>query len=87
MNLFLTYYLLRQSWSSQFDLRESHLLAVSAAEQEFLNADYEGYAAASARGVAFCHTIALIVCSIALFQLVSLAFEQEIFNFFLAFYS
>lgn len=82
---FLTCYLCRQSWSSQFDLRESHLLAISAAEQEFLNADSEGYAATSARGIAFCHTIALIVCLIALLQLVSLAFEYGIFNSFLAF--
>ncbi|XP_042388541.1 probable E3 ubiquitin ligase SUD1 isoform X1 [Zingiber officinale] len=63
---------IRQSWSSQFDLRESHSLAISAAEQEFLNADYEGYAAASARGVAFCHTIALI--------LMLLLFIQQVLN-------
>ncbi|KAG6512536.1 hypothetical protein ZIOFF_030657 [Zingiber officinale] len=51
----------RQSWSSQFDLRESHLLAISAAEQELLNADYEDYAAAGSRVIAFCHTVALIL--------------------------
>lgn len=69
MSLIITHYLPRQSWSSQFDLRESHLLAISAAEQELLNADYEDYAAASSRGIAFCHTVALIVCSIVLSQL------------------
>ncbi|XP_042377744.1 uncharacterized protein LOC121970832 [Zingiber officinale] len=52
---------IRQSWSSQFDLRESHLLAISAAEQELLNADYEDYAAAGSRVIAFCHTVALIL--------------------------
>ncbi|RWW12369.1 hypothetical protein GW17_00023964 [Ensete ventricosum] len=38
----------RQSWGSQFDLRDSHFLAIAAAEQELLNAEYEDYGAASA---------------------------------------
>ncbi|XP_065013041.1 uncharacterized protein LOC135641550 [Musa acuminata AAA Group] len=52
---------IRQSWGSRFDLHDSHFLAIAAAEQELLNAEYEDYAAASARGVACCHTVALIL--------------------------
>ncbi|WOL17913.1 hypothetical protein Cni_G26706 [Canna indica] len=52
---------IRQSWGSRFDLRDSHFLAIAAAEQELLNADYEDYAAASARGIVCCHTVALIL--------------------------
>ncbi|CAL9128164.1 unnamed protein product [Musa textilis] len=62
----------RQSWGSRFDLRDSHFLAITAAEQELLNAEYEDYAAASASGIACCRTVALI--------LMFLLLVRQIFN-------
>ncbi|THU59590.1 hypothetical protein C4D60_Mb07t03700 [Musa balbisiana] len=63
---------IRQSWGSRFDLRDSHFLAITAAEQELLNAEYEDYAAASASGIACCRTVALI--------LMLLLLVRQIFN-------
>ncbi|CAL9197908.1 unnamed protein product, partial [Musa hybrid cultivar] len=63
---------IRQSWGSRFDLRDSHFLTITAAEQELLNAEYEDYAAASASGIACCRTVALI--------LMLLLLVRQIFN-------
>ncbi|XP_072970966.1 uncharacterized protein [Typha angustifolia] len=51
---------IRQSWGTRIDLRDSHFLAIAVAEQEFLQAEYEDYAAASSSGVACCRSVALV---------------------------
>jgi len=56
-------FLCRQGWGAQIDLHDPHFLAIAAAEQELLNAQYEEYAAAHNSGIACCRSVALIVCS------------------------
>ena len=43
------------------DLRDPRLLAIAEAERQFLEAEYDGYAASNASGAAFCRSVALIV--------------------------
>lgn len=43
------------------DLHDPRLLAIAEAERQFLEAEYDGYAASSASGAAFCRSAALIV--------------------------
>jgi len=43
------------------DLRDPRLLAIAEAERQFLEAEYDGYAASHASGAAFCRSVALIV--------------------------
>ena len=43
------------------DLRDTRLLAIAEAERQFLEAEYDGYAASHASGAAFCRSVALIV--------------------------
>jgi len=43
------------------DLRDPRLLAIAEAERQFLEAEYDGYAASNANGAAFCRSVALIV--------------------------
>ena len=58
----LFYSFCRQGWGARIDLHDSHFLAIAAAEQELLNAQYEEYAAAHNSGIACCRSVALIVC-------------------------
>ncbi|ONK72476.1 uncharacterized protein A4U43_C04F19830 [Asparagus officinalis] len=51
----------RQGWGTRIDLHDSHLLAIAAAEQELLNAEYEEYAAVHNNGIACCRSVALIL--------------------------
>lgn len=46
---------------TRIDLQDPNFLALTAAEQELLSAEYEDYAVANSSGVACCRTIALIV--------------------------
>ena len=43
------------------DLHDPHLLAIAEAEHQFLEAEYDEYAASNASGAAFCRSAALIV--------------------------
>jgi len=43
------------------DLRDPRLLAIAEAERQFLDAEYDEYAASNASGAAFCRSAALIV--------------------------
>ncbi|KAH7685012.1 Zinc finger RING/FYVE/PHD-type protein [Dioscorea alata] len=52
---------IRQNWAAGIDLNNPHYLAIAAAEQEFLRAEYENYAAASSSGIYCCRTVALIL--------------------------
>ncbi|ONK56858.1 uncharacterized protein A4U43_C10F13850 [Asparagus officinalis] len=53
---------IRQGWAgARIDLNNSHFLAIAAAEQELLNAEYEHYAAAHNNGIACCRSVALIL--------------------------
>ncbi|XP_008788186.2 uncharacterized protein LOC103706026 isoform X2 [Phoenix dactylifera] len=52
---------IRQSWGTRIDLHDSHFLAIAAAEQELLRAEYEDYAAANTSGIACCRSVALIL--------------------------
>ncbi|XP_020261525.1 uncharacterized protein LOC109837615 [Asparagus officinalis] len=52
---------IRQGWGTRIDLHDSHLLAIAAAEQELLNAEYEEYAAVHNNGIACCRSVALIL--------------------------
>lgn len=52
------------SWTisgTPLDLHDPRLLAIAEAERQFLEADYDDYAASSASGAAFCRSAALIV--------------------------
>ncbi|KAJ6833771.1 uncharacterized protein M6B38_338740 [Iris pallida] len=52
---------IRQGWGTRIDLHDSHFLAIAAAEQELLNAEYEDYAAAHNSGIACCRSVALVL--------------------------
>ena len=43
------------------DLHDPRLLAIAETERQFLEAEYDDYAASSASGAAFCRSAALIV--------------------------
>lgn len=51
----------RQAWGPHIDLRDSHLLALAAAERQFLQSEYEDYAVANTSSIACLRSIALIV--------------------------
>lgn len=56
----------RGGWTlsgSPLDLRDPRLLAIAEAERQFLDAEYDEYAASNASGAAFCRSAALIVRS------------------------
>ncbi|KAJ3678166.1 hypothetical protein LUZ60_001969 [Juncus effusus] len=52
---------IRQSWLPQMDHRDSHFLALTVAEQELLEAEYQNYASFSSNSVACCRLIAFIL--------------------------
>lgn len=54
-------FLIRQAWGSHMNIRDSHLLAIAAAEGQFLDSDYEDYAAANTSSIACLRSVALIV--------------------------
>lgn len=54
----------RGGWTisgTPLDLRDPRLLAIAEAERQFLDAEYDEYAASNASGAAFCRSAALIV--------------------------
>ncbi|CAL9112946.1 unnamed protein product, partial [Musa acuminata var. zebrina] len=58
----------RHSWGTLIDYRDSHLLGIAAAEQDFLSAEHEDYAASSANGIACCRVIALTLTLLLLLR-------------------
>ncbi|ESW30645.1 hypothetical protein PHAVU_002G170900 [Phaseolus vulgaris] len=50
------------------DLRDPRLLAIAEAERQFLEAEYDGYAASNASGAAFCRSVALILMALLLLR-------------------
>ena len=50
------------------DLRDPRLLAIAEAERQFLEAEYDGYAASNANGAAFCRSAALILMALLLLR-------------------
>ncbi|KHN28147.1 E3 ubiquitin-protein ligase MARCH3, partial [Glycine soja] len=50
------------------DLRDTRLLAIAEAERQFLEAEYDGYAASHASGAAFCRSVALILMALLLLR-------------------
>ncbi|PKA61561.1 E3 ubiquitin-protein ligase MARCH6 [Apostasia shenzhenica] len=52
---------IRQAWGARIDLHDSHFLAIAAAEQELLHAEYEDHAAAHNVGIACCRNVTLIL--------------------------
>ncbi|XP_028219388.1 uncharacterized protein LOC114401161 isoform X2 [Glycine soja] len=50
------------------DLRDPRLLAIAEAERQFLEAEYDGYAASHASGAAFCRSVALILMALLLLR-------------------
>lgn len=59
---------IRQSWGGRIDLHDHHFLAIAAAEQELLHAEYEDYASANSNGVACCRSVALILMILLLLR-------------------
>ncbi|XP_020596944.1 uncharacterized protein LOC110036758 [Phalaenopsis equestris] len=59
---------IRQAWGPRIDLHDSHFLAIAAAEQELLQAEYEDYAAAHNSGIACCRVVALILILLLFFR-------------------
>ncbi|XP_064976449.1 uncharacterized protein LOC135618919 [Musa acuminata AAA Group] len=58
----------RHSRGTLIDYRDSHLLGIAAAEQDFLSAEHEDYAASSANGIACCRVIALTLTLLLLLR-------------------
>ncbi|KAK2375205.1 putative receptor protein kinase ZmPK1 [Trifolium repens] len=59
------------SWTlpgSPLDLRDPRLLAIAEAERQFLDAEYDEYAASNASGGAFCRSAALILMALLLLR-------------------
>ncbi|CAL9108168.1 zinc finger, C3HC4 type, domain containing protein [Musa troglodytarum] len=56
------------SWGTLIDYRDSHLIGIAAAEQDFLSAEHEDYVASSANGIACCHVIALTLTLLLLLR-------------------
>lgn len=59
------------SWTisgTPLDLHDPRLLAIAEAERQFLEADYDDYAASSASGAAFCRSAALILMALLLLR-------------------
>lgn len=50
------------------DLRDTRLLAIAEAERNFLEAEYDDYAASNDSGAAFCRSAALIVSFLSYFS-------------------
>ncbi|KAK7317988.1 hypothetical protein RJT34_02671 [Clitoria ternatea] len=50
------------------DLRDPRFLAIAEAERQFLEAEYDGYAASNASGAAFCRSAALILMALLLLR-------------------
>ncbi|WOL03665.1 hypothetical protein Cni_G12385 [Canna indica] len=59
---------IRQSWGTLIDLRDPHLLAIAAAQQDLLNAECEDFTVANASGLACCRVITLTLMLLLLLR-------------------
>ncbi|XP_031253174.1 uncharacterized protein LOC116111115 [Pistacia vera] len=64
---------IRQAWGPHIDLHDSHLLALAAAERQFLQSEYEDYAVASTSSIACLRSVALILLMVWLMRQVLMA--------------
>lgn len=64
---------IRQAWGPHIDLRDSHLLALAAAERQFLQSEYEDYTVANTSSLACLRSIALILLMVWLIHQVLIA--------------
>ncbi|KAK1577736.1 hypothetical protein Q3G72_024370 [Acer saccharum] len=64
---------IRQAWGPHIDLRDSHLLALAAAEHQLLQSEYEDYAVANTSSIACLRSIALILLIVWLTRQVLMA--------------
>eukprot|EP00257_Ricinus_communis_P027731 XP_025015145.1 uncharacterized protein LOC8269786 isoform X1 [Ricinus communis] len=64
---------IRQAWGQHIDLRDSHLLALAAAERQLLQAEYEEYAVANTSTIACLRSVALILLVLLLLSQALLA--------------
>ncbi|KAL7200302.1 hypothetical protein ACSBR1_032263 [Camellia fascicularis] len=53
---------IRKPWGPHIDLRDSHFLALTAAERQFLQSDYDNYGVANS-SLACIRSVAIIVCN------------------------
>ncbi|KAK8578657.1 hypothetical protein V6N13_100484 [Hibiscus sabdariffa] len=59
---------IRQAWSPHIDLRDSHLLVLTASQSQLLQSDYEDYVAANSGSLACLRLVALILLIILLLR-------------------
>ncbi|KAM7489602.1 hypothetical protein LguiB_027086 [Lonicera macranthoides] len=59
---------IRQAWGPHIDLRDPHFLAFAAAERQFLQSEYEEYAAANSGTVACFRSVVIILMLILLLR-------------------
>ena len=53
--------MIRQAWSPHIDLRDSHLLVLTASQSQLLHSEYEDYVAGNSGSLACLRSVALIV--------------------------
>ncbi|EOY04677.1 zinc finger protein [Theobroma cacao] len=59
---------IRQAWSPHMDLRDSHLLVLTASQSQLLQSEYEDYVAANSGSLACLRSVALILLIILLIR-------------------
>ncbi|XWS22157.1 hypothetical protein CRYUN_Cryun29cG0010700 [Craigia yunnanensis] len=59
---------IRQAWSPHINLRDSHLLVLTASQSQLLQSEYEDYVAANSGSLARLRSVALILLIILLFR-------------------
>ncbi|XP_044465750.1 uncharacterized protein LOC123195944 isoform X2 [Mangifera indica] len=64
---------IRQAWGPHIDLHDSHLLALAAAEHQFLQSEYEDYAVSSISSIACLRSVVLILLMVWLMRQVLMA--------------
>ncbi|XP_047327672.1 uncharacterized protein LOC124931283 [Impatiens glandulifera] len=55
-------------WTMPLDIHDARILAMAEAERQFLEAEYDEYAATNASGAAFCRSVALILMALLLLR-------------------
>lgn len=58
----------RRAWGPHINLRDSHLIALAAAERQFLRSDYEEYAVENSSSIACLRSVALVLLIILLLR-------------------
>ncbi|XVF37581.1 hypothetical protein REPUB_Repub20aG0021700 [Reevesia pubescens] len=59
---------MRQAWSPHIDIRDSHLLVLTASQSQLLQSEYENYVAANSGSLAYLRSVALILLIILLLR-------------------